>query len=165
MKVEGWDLNSVLQLTRSLIVVLLLTSVCGVSACAQDVAPHAAPRAAQEPPQTPTPKPAAAPRPPADPNKFAIIISGISGEEESPNGFRTGPGFTRRSQTGCPLTKHVQMLTEKPGKALARPQMKCGNLSRRCAQRLKLIAPSLSSSLAMAASMAKIRNSTSSDLT
>lgn len=125
LKVEGWDLKLAFQLTRRLIVILLVTSVCGVSACAQEVAPHAAPRAAaQEAPQNPatTSKPSTAPRPPADPSKFAIIISGVSGEEEYAKQFSEWSSklYTALTEKLSFDEKHVQMLTEKPGEGAAR---------------------------------------------
>jgi hypothetical protein len=116
-------LKSAFYLTRRLIAVWLLVSIFGIAACAQ----QAAPRAAQDPPSkpattSPTPAPSPAPRPPADPNKFAIIISGVSGEEEYAKQFSkwTRDLYTALTERLSFDEKHVQLLTEKPGEGAAR---------------------------------------------
>ena len=128
LKVEGWDLKFAFQLTHCLIVVLLLTSVLGVSACAHEVAPQAAPRTTQSPPQTspqtsgPAKKSTTAQRPPADPSKFAIIISGVGGEEEYAKQFLEWGEKLYSALTGKLSfdEKRVQLLTEKPSEGGAR---------------------------------------------
>jgi hypothetical protein len=121
LKVESWDLTSAIHLTRRLVLVLLLASVFGITACAQDTAPIAA----QEPPRPiapPAAKSTAAQRPPADPSKFAIIISGISGEEEYAKQFSkwTDDLYSALTQRLSFDEKRVHLLTEKPGEGAAR---------------------------------------------
>ena len=120
LKLESWDLTSAIHSTRCLIVVLLLASGFSLTACAAPVAaPHAAQEAAS---QTPASKPSPSPRPPADPSKFAIIISGVSGEEEYAKKFTKWTSDLHDALVGklSFAENQVQVLTEKPGEGEAR---------------------------------------------
>ena len=64
---------------RHLFSLAILSFLLGVVACAQDAEQE--PPAAKKPAAAAKPEVTPAPRPPADPNKFALIIAGIGGEE------------------------------------------------------------------------------------
>ncbi|MGH9938221.1 MAG: C13 family peptidase, partial [Blastocatellia bacterium] len=93
---------------------ILLTMIAG-AACAQDVPvapnrPVAAKQEAQKAEPTPTP------RLPPDPNKFAVIISGISGEEAYSTRFAKWTADLRAAlieRLGF-AEDHLMALTEKP---------------------------------------------------
>jgi hypothetical protein len=86
-----------------------------VTACAQDVpiTPNRPATAQQE-----KPKPVASPTPqlPPDPNKYAVIISGISGEEAYADRFAKWTADLRNSLIGKLgfAEDHVTVLSEKP---------------------------------------------------
>src|SRR5262245_32143766 len=89
-------------LMRNLATTFLLLSLFGVTACAQDV--PIVPEQQQKKKKQEEPQPEAAvapvaPRMPADRNKFAIIISGISGEEVYAKSFSEWTSKLRKSLT------------------------------------------------------------------
>jgi hypothetical protein len=114
---------SLLRRLRSWSVALLLVSALNAAACAQDAEQEPplkkTPPPAVERPQTPPPK---MPRPPADPAKFALIISGISGEESYAKQFAKWTTDLRAAlveQLAFADTQ-VTLLTEKPGEGMGR---------------------------------------------
>ncbi|HKQ72414.1 MAG TPA: C13 family peptidase [Blastocatellia bacterium] len=100
------------HLVRTIILLALTTGV----ACAQDapVAPNKPVAAKQEAQKA---EPASAPRLPPDPNKFAVIIGGISGEEVYSSRFAKWAADLRAAlieRLGF-AEDHLTTLTEKPG--------------------------------------------------
>ncbi len=100
---------------RYLVVTTILTILFAGTACAQDVpiTPNKPVTAQQEKPK---PAPPATPKLPPDPNKFAVIISGISGEEAYAVRFAKWSSDLRDAlvaRLGF-AEDHVIVLTEKP---------------------------------------------------
>jgi chorismate mutase len=107
-------------LMRNLATKFLLLTLFGVTACAQDV--PIVPEQQQQKKKTEEPKTEAsvapvAPRMPADKNKFAVIISGISGEEVYAKNFSEWTSKLRSSLTGTLgfAEDQVIVFAEKPG--------------------------------------------------
>jgi chorismate mutase len=98
-----------IRLIRRLIVLTILLCSSGVTACAQDVE--------QEPPRKEAkPVKAEQARPPADPNKFAVIITGLGGEEAYVKQFAAWGAELRRAliERLAFAENQVTLLTEKP---------------------------------------------------
>jgi len=95
-------------MARYLIAAILSVALLAVSACAQDVE--------QEPPKKEPARKAPAERPPADPNKHAVIISGLSGEEAYAKQFDKWVADLHSAliERLAFAEDHVQILTEKP---------------------------------------------------
>jgi hypothetical protein len=100
---------------RHLVTTTILLALTAGAACAQDapVAPNRPAAAKQEAQKA---EPAPAPRLPPDPNKFAVIISGISGEELYSTRFAKWTADLRAALIGRLgfAEDHVMALTEKP---------------------------------------------------
>ena len=96
---------------RLLTAAFILLLIGGVSACAQDV--PVTPATKQAKPAEPKP---AVPRLPADKNKFAMIITGISGEETYAKKFSDWTNQLRDALTGNLgfAEEQVTILTERP---------------------------------------------------
>jgi hypothetical protein len=110
---------------RQLLMVLVLACVCSVSACAQDVDPVKRPAAkniqeAKQPAQTPS---TTAPRPEADPGKFAIIVCGIGGEPAYTTQFSTWANALRTELVDklSFAPNQTALLVEKPSSEFERP--------------------------------------------
>ncbi len=107
---------------RRLITTTFLLALLAVTACAQDVpvTPKKSVTAQQEKPR-PTPSPA--PQLPPDPNKFAVIISGISGEEAYAATFAKWTSDLRQALIGRLgfAEEHVTVFNEKP----AEKELRC----------------------------------------
>jgi hypothetical protein len=98
-----------------LVKIFFLLCLATVTACAQDVPVVPAPQESQKK-EKPKPESTAAPRMPADRNKFAVIISGISGEEGYAKRFGEWTGKLREiliTDLGF-AEDQVTVLTEKP---------------------------------------------------
>src|SRR5262245_13360779 len=96
------DKASVAQnIMRNLAVLLLMTAAIGITACAQDVpiVPEQQQKKKPEAPKAEAPVTPVAPRLPADKNKYAVIISGISGEEGYAKNFSEWTARLRGSLT------------------------------------------------------------------
>ena len=104
---------------RKIIVLFLLLGSFGITACAQDVpiVPEQQQKKKQEEPKAEAPVTPVASRLPADKNKYAIIISGISGEEVYAKNFSEWTSKLRSSLTGTLgfAEDQVIVFAEKPG--------------------------------------------------
>ncbi|HMV50915.1 MAG TPA: hypothetical protein PKD31_24450, partial [Blastocatellia bacterium] len=98
---------------RLLIHTTLLTALLTVTACAQEVPVSPKPQITQS---TPTTAAKPAQKLPADPNKFAVVITGIGGEEVYVKQFGEWTTKLRQSLTGQLgfAEEQVFVLTEKP---------------------------------------------------
>ncbi len=97
---------------RYLLKTICLTTLLAITACAQEV--PVAQKKSQNAPAQPAAKPAQ--KLPADQNKFAVVITGISGEESYTKKFAEWTNKLREALTG-PLgfaEEKVFVLTEKP---------------------------------------------------
>ena len=106
-------------MTRRLIAALICWSLAVAHTCARPAALARTSREAQSAEQGTTP--AAAARPPADPNKFAVIISGASGGEAYAKQFAQWTASLRRTLTerlGF-AEDRVKVLTETPADGAA----------------------------------------------
>ena len=103
---------------RYLATTFLLLALSGITACAQDVpiVPEQQQKQKKEEPKAQA-QAQTAPRLPADKNKWAVIISGISGEEEYAKNFSEWTAKLRNSLTGSLgfAEEQVIVLSEKPG--------------------------------------------------
>jgi hypothetical protein len=104
-----------LTVIRQLITTTISLTLLSGAACAQNVpvAPEKKVAAEQEKPKAQQPS---APRLPPDPNKFAVIISGISGEESYAAQFAKGTSDLRLAmieRLGF-AEEHIAVLSEKP---------------------------------------------------
>ncbi|MCI0336552.1 MAG: C13 family peptidase [Acidobacteria bacterium] len=108
---------------RSSIMTFLLLTLLGVTACAQDVPIVARPQEKQKQEKPKIERPVA-PRMPADKNKFAVIISGVSGEEGYAKTFSEWTSKLRSALTESLgfAEDQVIVLAEKPmeGELLAK---------------------------------------------
>ena len=97
---------------RYLLKTICLTTLLAITACAQEVP------VAQKKPQSALAQPAAKPaqKLPADQNKFAVVITGISGEESYTKKFAEWTNKLREALTGQLgfAEEKVFVLTEKP---------------------------------------------------
>lgn len=96
--------------------------LCSVTVCGQPTVTHSEPQpptAATQTASTPNakPQPPNAPKPTADPSKFAVIISGIGGEEAYQKQFAKWSSDLRHVLTDRLgfAEDHVTLLCEKPG--------------------------------------------------
>jgi chorismate mutase len=104
---------------RKFTALFLLLASFGITACAQDVpiVPEQQKKKKQEEPKTEAPVAPVASRLPADKNKYAVIISGISGEESYAKNFSEWTAKLRSSLTNNLgfAEDQVIVLSEKPG--------------------------------------------------